>query len=108
MREDGDIPELLWGSEYLDEAIGNNEDLLAQFSPVNHIEKLNIPVFIAHGKKDKRVPFEHAERLRDALDEHNKDYEWFVKKSESHGFFNEDNRAEYYTKVSKFLAEHLH
>jgi dipeptidyl aminopeptidase/acylaminoacyl peptidase len=107
MREEGDIPELLFGSKYLDEAIGDDEALLAKFSPVNHIDKLTIPVFIAHGKRDKRVPFEHAERLRDALDKQNKDYEWFVKDSESHGFFNEENRAEYFVKVSEFLAEHL-
>ena len=107
MKDNGDVPELLWGSEYLDETIGSNEQQLAQFSPVNHVDKLTIPVFIAHGKRDKRVPFEHAERLRDALDKQNKDYEWFVKDSESHGFFNEENRAEYFVKVSEFLAEHL-
>jgi dipeptidyl aminopeptidase/acylaminoacyl peptidase len=64
-------------------------------------------VFIAHGKEDRRVPFEQAEALKEAMDEHNKAYEWYVKGSEAHGFADEGNRAEYYQKVSEFLSKHL-
>lgn len=70
-------------------------------------KKLIAPVLIAHGKKDVRVPIEHAEALRDAMDKHGKSYEWFVKDTETHGFYDERNRTEYYEKVAGFLAKHL-
>jgi dipeptidyl aminopeptidase/acylaminoacyl peptidase len=107
MYEEGDIPDRLFGKSYLQQAIGNDVEMLRAQSPVHNIDKLQAAVFIAHGKEDRRVPFEQAEALKDALDEHNKKYEWFIKRSEAHGFSDEGNRAEYYQKVSEFLAKHL-
>jgi dipeptidyl aminopeptidase/acylaminoacyl peptidase len=80
---------------------------MRQYSPVHNVAKLQAPVLIAHGEKDVRVPIEHAEALRDAMDKHNKPYEWFVKETESHGFYDEQNRSEYYQQVVEFLAKHL-
>jgi dienelactone hydrolase len=107
MFEEGDIPNRLWGKSYLAEAIGTNAERLKAHSPVHNIDKLKAAVFIAHGKEDRRVPFEQAEALKEAMDEHNKAYEWYVKGSEAHGFADEGNRAEYYQKVSEFLSKHL-
>ncbi|MBT0587915.1 alpha/beta hydrolase family protein [Alteromonas oceanisediminis] len=107
MYNEGDIPTLLFGEEYLKQAIGDDVTQLRKFSPVNNVQTLKAEIFIAHGKEDRRVPFEHALALKKALDEHDKPYEWFVKSSEAHGFFDEANRAEYYQRVSQFLAKHL-
>ena len=107
MYDEGDIPTLLFGEAYLDKAIGRDEQQLREFSPVAHIEKLQAEVFIAHGKEDRRVPFEHAQALREQLDKYNKPYEWFVKTTESHGFYDQENRQEYYENVAKFLKKHL-
>ncbi|WP_395338294.1 alpha/beta hydrolase family protein [Ningiella sp. W23] len=107
MYSDGDIKDLLYGKNYLKRAIGNDESLLKTFSPVNHVQKLKAPVLIAHGAKDRRVPVEHAEALRDALDTHNKPYQWFVKPAETHGFYDVGNRTEYYNEVASFLGKHL-
>ena len=107
MHNEGDIPDLLYGRSYLNRAIGSDIEELRKFSPVNNVSKLKADVFIAHGKKDRRVPFEHAEALKEALDEHNKEYEWFVKSTESHGFFDESNRKEYFENVAAFLNKHL-
>jgi len=107
MYEEGDIPTRLWGEAYLNRAIGTDEQQLRAFSPVNHVDKLQAEVFIAHGEEDRRVPFEHALALRKQLDKHNKPYEWFVKSTESHGFYDEENREEYYENVARFLKKHL-
>ncbi|TDF36541.1 S9 family peptidase [Alteromonadaceae bacterium M269] len=107
MYTEGDIPDRLYGKAYLNSALGTNIEKLKAFSPVNNVAKLKAPLLIAHGKKDRRVPIEQANALRDALDEHNKPYEWFVKKAETHGFYDEGNRAEYYERVVKFLDQHL-
>lgn len=105
--KEGDIQDRLWGKSYLELVLGSDESLMRQFSPVNNVEKLSAPVFIVHGKKDRRVPFEHAEALKKAMDQANKPYEWFVKSSETHGFHDQENRAEYYQHVTQFLAKYL-
>ena len=107
MLEQGDIPDLLYGSALLEHYIGSNEAKLVEFSPVHNVEKLKAKVFIAHGERDKRVPFAQAQGLKKALDKHNKPYVWFTKRTESHGFFDQGNRKDYYEQVSKFLATHL-
>ncbi|MEG3765767.1 S9 family peptidase [Alteromonas sp. 14N.309.X.WAT.G.H12] len=107
MYSEGDIPELLWGKKYLNKAIGSDEAQLAAFSPVNHVSKLAGPVLISHGEKDRRVPIEHAERLKAAMDKAQKPYEWFVESTETHGFYDENNRAQYYQRVIDFLAKSL-
>lgn len=107
MFEEGDIPRILWGKKYLESQLGTDPELMKKYSPVHNVEKLKAPVLIAHGEKDVRVPIEHAEALRDAMEKHGKNYEWFVKETETHGFYDEQNKIEYFEKVAEFLAKHL-
>jgi dipeptidyl aminopeptidase/acylaminoacyl peptidase len=103
----GDIEDLYWGDAYLEEVIGRDEEQLRKFSPVHNIAALKIPVFIAHGKQDERAPYEHAKRLKKSLDEHNKQYEWFVKGDESQTIYDTENQVAYITAALKFLNQHL-
>jgi dipeptidyl aminopeptidase/acylaminoacyl peptidase len=107
MFKNGDVKDLLWGKSFLEQVLGTDIEVIRKFSPVNNVESLNAPILIAHGKKDRRVPINHANALKKKLDKLDKHYEWFVKSSETHGFHDEKNRAEYYQKVSEFLAKHL-
>lgn len=86
---------------------GSDKTLLSAQSPINHLDKFNIPVLIVHGGKDERVPPEQAFELKAALDKANKPYQWLYKKSEGHGFYNEKNRMELYQQSLEFLAKHL-
>ena len=107
MFEEGDIPNLLFGKAYLQNQLGTDKELMRQYSPAHNVHKLQAPVLVAHGEKDVRVPIEHAEALRDAMDKHKKEYEWFVKDTETHGFYDQKNRTEYFEKVTVFLSKHL-
>jgi len=107
MFQEGDIPSAFWGESYLEAALGLDREKLHRFSPVHHIEKLNVPVLIAHGEKDRRAPFSHAQALREALEKEDKPFEWFVRSTETHGFYDEKNRTDYHEVVKTFLAEHL-
>ena len=107
MFEEGDIPERLYGKSYLQDVLGTDQAQLQAYSPVNNVHSLQAPVLIAHNKKDRRVPIEHANRLREAMDKAGKPYQWYVTDSEAHGFFNQANRAEYFQTVSKFLNANL-
>ena len=103
----GDIETARWGDAYLDTTLPDNEaDRIAQ-SPARNVDKLKAALFIVHGVDDHRAAFEHAEALRDALDEINYPYEWLAKDGEGHGFYDVDNRIELNNKVLAFLEKHL-
>ena len=98
------------GREQMKQQVGDPEteaEFLAEISPVNHVENIQAPVFIVHGRKDPRVNIDHANRLREEMEEHNKEYEWMVKNNEGHGFAKEENRIELYSAMEKFFAKHL-
>jgi len=98
-----------YGGEYFEKfmsrRVGEKPEDLVATSPVHNVSKIKVPVFIIHGEKDVRVPIEHANRLREAMDKAGKPYEWMVK-PEGHGFYSVDNRVEMYTKVLDFLTKH--
>jgi dipeptidyl aminopeptidase/acylaminoacyl peptidase len=108
MYKRGDIEDFYWGDAYLEEVIGRDEEQLKTFSPVHNVASLKSPVFIAHGKRDKRAPYEHAKRLKKELDRLNKQYEWFVKSRKAHGFYDTENQVEYMKAALVFLNKHLH
>ncbi|MBU2969634.1 alpha/beta fold hydrolase [Pseudoalteromonas sp. C2R02] len=107
MFEEGDVQQRRSGLSYLKRVLGTDEKLLKSMSPVNYVEKIQAPLLLAHGENDERAPFEHAERLREALDEANKTYEWFTVDKEGHGFYNPKNQKAYMKKVVGFLDKHL-
>ncbi|WP_043319975.1 S9 family peptidase [Microbulbifer sp. HZ11] len=45
-------------------------------SPIEQAAKVNVPILLIHGSVDQRVPPEHAERYRKALDENGKVYKY--------------------------------
>ncbi len=92
--------------------IGDPEDkeLMNRMSPLAHVDKIKAPLMIVHGAKDPRVVKQHANDLRDALEDRDitlSDDEWIMKNNEGHGFRKEENRIELYQKMEKFLAKHL-
>jgi dipeptidyl aminopeptidase/acylaminoacyl peptidase len=107
MFDEGDVQERRSGMSYLKKVLGTDDKLLKSMSPVNYVEKIKIPLLLAHGEDDERAPYAHAERLREALDKVDKSYEWFVLDKEGHGFYNPENQKAYMKKVVGFLDKHL-
>ncbi|TRY33397.1 alpha/beta hydrolase family protein [Aliiglaciecola sp. M165] len=105
--EEGDIPRIFTGIAFLEDELGTDKEVLRSQSPVNFIEQVKGPFLIAHGERDERAPFVHAEKLMEAMDANGKQYETFIRGSEGHGFYDEKNRTEYFEKVAGFLAKHL-
>jgi dipeptidyl aminopeptidase/acylaminoacyl peptidase len=50
-------------AEYGDERIPEMREFLSRISPVTQASKLRIPLLIAHGQKDSRVPVDQAEAM---------------------------------------------
>ncbi|WP_338846962.1 prolyl oligopeptidase family serine peptidase [Massilia sp. W12] len=54
-------------------------------SPLAHAHKLKLPLILAYGAQDVRVPIVHGTRFYNALKDHNPNVEWIVYKNEGHG-----------------------
>lgn len=107
MFEEGDVQRRAAGTSYLKRVLGTDKQQLQSMSPVNYVHQIKIPLLLAHGEDDERAPFEHAKRLRKALKNANKPYQWFVIDKEGHGFFNPENQKAYMKQVVSFLDKHL-
>ena len=94
------------GRTYFAEAIGDKAAAKA-ISPLYHLDKFNVPVLIAHGEDDPRVPYKNATELRAALQNAGKPFEWLSRPKEGHGFYTEKDRADLYTKMDVFLGKCL-
>jgi dipeptidyl aminopeptidase/acylaminoacyl peptidase len=94
------------GKTYFADAIGDKAAARA-ISPMYQLDKFNVPVLIAHGKADQRVPFRNATALRSALDEAGKPYVWLAKPKEGHGFYTEADRTDLLQHMQDFLATYL-
>ncbi len=91
-------------------AIGDvkrEKEQLEEVSPLNHVDRIQAPVFLAYGGQDERVPISQGKRLAEELRKHGKSFELMVKDEEGHGFLREENRIEFYRRVDAFLKEHL-
>ena len=82
-------------------------DMLADRSPINHVDKIQVPLLMAYGLQDPRVVIDHALDLEKELKKHEVDYELIIEKKEGHGFVRFENQVEFYSKLIEFLDEHL-
>ncbi len=107
MFDKGDIRSIDSGVNYLKQAVGTDTEELRRRSPVYNAESIRAAVLLLHGKDDERAPFEHALRLKAALEAAKHPPEWFTEWGEGHGFYDEKNRAAAYERILGFLAKHI-
>ncbi len=91
-----------WANDWLGE-----RDALGAVSPVNLADRIKVPVFLAAGGKDERVPIAHAKKMEKALNEAGVPVETLYFPTEGHGFYTDEHRREYYTRLLAFLSKHL-
>lgn len=94
------------GLRYFADAIGDKAAARA-ISPLYMLDRFNVPVLIAHGESDPRVPYRNATALRSALDKAGKPYVWLSKPKEGHGFYTEQDRTDMYQHMQDFLAKYI-
>jgi dipeptidyl aminopeptidase/acylaminoacyl peptidase len=81
--------------------------LLTEESPVFHVDRIRVPLFVAQGAHDPRVNIEESNQIVNALKKRGVDVQYMVKENEGHGFHNEENRFDFYEAMEKFLDKHL-
>jgi dipeptidyl aminopeptidase/acylaminoacyl peptidase len=82
-------------------------DMLAANSPLVNAKRIKAPVLLAYGDKDRRVPIQHGEKMRDALQAHGNAPEWVVYEGEGHGWRRTETNYDFWGRVENFLAKHL-
>jgi dipeptidyl aminopeptidase/acylaminoacyl peptidase len=92
------------------ERIGDPNTERARFkrvNPLDNADKVGVPILLAYGALDVRVPPVHGTAFRAALDKYNKPYEWVVYAEEGHGFNRDENLFDFWHRVERFLAKYL-
>jgi len=93
-----------------EEIIGNrfkDSEQLVETSPLRNVDKIKIPIFIAHGDKDLTVDVEHSDRMADALKNNNKEYEYLLLEGGDHHLSQQTHRILFFTRLDAFLAKYL-
>jgi len=106
MHTEGDIQRRGSGETYIREWIGDREALSAT-SPNRMADRIKVPVLLAAGGEDERAPIKHSEMMENALRNASVPVETLYYKTEGHGFYLEEHRREYYTRLLAFLGRHL-
>ena len=97
--------------EMLHEMVGNpntiDSVMMKANSPVFHIDKIKAALFIAQGANDPRVRQNESDQMVEALKKNGVTVQYMLKEDEGHGFYNEENRFDFYNAMTKFLDENL-
>jgi dipeptidyl aminopeptidase/acylaminoacyl peptidase len=99
----GDTHRYHYGIEYLHRVIGTDKAELASRSPVQMASMITVPVMLAHGTADGRVPIEHARALRDALKKAGHPAVYLEYPYEGHGIMGEAHMEDFYARMLQFL-----
>lgn len=95
---------------YLKRKLGDpktQQEKYEAISPVRHVERVRVPVFVSHGKKDRVAEVGESRRLISELKKHNVPHEVLLVSGEGHGMGHLENQVELYDRVSAFLATNL-
>ena len=75
-------------------------------SPLQRAADIKLPLLIAHGGRDNRVPAQHATRLKAAM-RPDQALEWIVYPEEGHGWHELKTNEDFWGRVERFLATHI-
>ncbi len=96
------------GRRYLYRALGATKEERSAMSPVNHADKITLPVYLAAGARDPRCPPENTEAMSAALTAAGNPPEGMIIQSgEMHGFYKEENNLRLYTEMLAFFGRHI-
>ena len=98
------------GRAIVEEQIGDtwkDRARLKETSPVEQVDKIRIPILIAHGDKDRIVDIEHAKQMVKELKRKNKVHEYLLLEDGDHHLSLQRNRTLFLETLESFLARYL-
>lgn len=85
----------------------SDPEFLLSVSPIKRIDEIKVPMMIAHGLNDPRVPVGEAMQLAVALQKRGDEPELLYFPDEGHGFQKLENRIIFSERMVKFLDKHI-
>ena len=92
-----------WSREW----VGDDDRALEAASPNRIASKIKVPVFLAAGGEDMIAPVRHTELMERALKDAGVPVESLYYREEGHGFYTEEHKREFYSRLLAFLSKHL-
>ena len=81
--------------------------VFARISPIHRIDRVRVPLLVAHGTRDPRVPIGESEQVVTALRERQQPVTYLTFDYAGHGFIRPDDRRRVFTAVADFFHTHL-
>lgn len=85
---------------------GPGDPVLSQISPIDHLDAINVPVLLIHGRDDTVVPFEQSEVMFKALRHAQKSVDLVVLDHEDHWLSRSETRLQMLKATVAFLQAH--
>ena len=85
---------------------GSRDADLAAISPLQQVARARVPLLIAHGERDRRVPVAQSRNLIRALQRASVPHESVIYPQAGHGFTRSEDAADFLRRVEAFLARH--
>ena len=95
-----------WVRNWMDDWVGERGTLAAR-SPTELASRIKVPVLLAAGGADFIAPISHSKAMARALRNAGKPVDTLYFDSEGHGFYTEEHRRAFYTKLLDFLADNV-
>lgn len=88
-------------------SLKEDSDFFEEIAPLNHTEKIKVPLLVFHGRNDTRVPVSEAEQLTRDLKEQGKEVELIVFEDEGHQTEKIENHILMNSRIVGFMEEKL-
>jgi dipeptidyl aminopeptidase/acylaminoacyl peptidase len=85
---------------------GPGDPVLEQISPIKHLDAVNVPVMMIHGRDDTVVPYEQSSIMFDAMKRAKRDVEMVTLKKEDHWLSRSETRLQMLQSSVAFLRAH--
>jgi acetyl esterase/lipase len=95
-----------WWPQLIGDPVKDAE-MIRRATPAERASEIKVPLLLAFGRDDRRVPIEHGNRMRAALTAAGHPPEWVVYEGEGHGWRTVEHNLDFYRRVDRFLAAQL-
>jgi dipeptidyl aminopeptidase/acylaminoacyl peptidase len=93
--------------EYGDERDPEMRAFLESISPLNNVDRIDIPLLVVQGENDPRVPVSESEQIVNALRERGQEVRYINALNEGHGYDRKENRDVFQQASIMFLQRYL-
>lgn len=102
-RSDDDRTQRYW-DRFMD-ASGPDDPKLKQISPIDHLDNVDVPILLIHGRDDTVVPLQQSIEMADALNAAHKPVTFIKLDGEDHWLSRPETRLQMLQATVKFLQE---